>query len=248
MGTSGWLQLAALVVALLVAARVLGAYIARVFSGERLREDRVFLPVERGVYRVLGVTPESEQRWTVYARSVLAFSAVSVLGLYLLQRVQDALFLNPTGVADVPPALAFNTAVSFVTNTNWQNYGGESTMSHLTQMSGLAVQNFVSAAVGLAVAIALVRGITRRRSETIGNFWVDLTRSVTRILLPLAVVLALVLVARGAIQSLDGFTEARTLQGATQAIPGGPFASQEAIKELGTNGGGTLNANSAHPL
>ena len=199
-------------------------------------------------YRVTGVTPESEQRWTAYALSVLAFSAVSILGLYLLQRIQGALFLNPTDVTGVPPALAFNTAVSFVTNTNWQNYAGESTMSHLTQMSGLAVQNFVSAAVGIAVAIALVRGITRRRSETIGNFWVDLTRAVTRILLPLSIVLALVLVARGAIQSFDGFTEARTLEGATQAIPGGPFASQEAIKELGTNGGGTLNANSAHPL
>ena len=148
----------------------------------------------------------------------------------------------------VPPALAFNTAVSFVTNTNWQNYAGESTMSHLTQMAGLAVQNFVSAAVGIAVAVALVRGITRRRSETIGNFWVDLTRGITRILLPLSIVLALVLVARGAIQSFDGFTEAHTLQGGTQSIPGGPFASQEAIKELGTNGGGTLNANSAHPL
>ena len=245
---SGWLQLAVLGAAILVCARVLGAYIARVFGGEPLREDRVFAPVERAIYRVTGVTPESEQRWTGYARSVLAFSAVSVLGLYLLQRLQGALFLNPTDVTGVPPALAFNTAVSFVTNTNWQNYGGESTMSHLTQMSGLAVQNFVSAAVGIAVAIALVRGITRRRSETIGNFWADLTRAVTRILLPLSIVLALVLVARGAIQSLDGFTEARTLEGATQSIPGGPFASQEAIKELGTNGGGTLNANSAHPL
>ena len=248
MGLSGWLQLAVLGAALLVSARVLGAYVARVFSGELLREDRVFRPVEHVVYRFTGVMPESEQRWTAYARSVLAFSAVSVLGLYLLQRVQGALFLNPTDAAGVPPALAFNTAVSFVTNTNWQNYAAESTMSHLTQMSGLAVQNFVSAAVGLAVAIALIRGITRRRSETIGNFWVDLTRSVTRILLPLSIVLALVLVARGAIQSLDGFTEARTLEGATQSIPGGPFASQEAIKELGTNGGGTLNANSAHPL
>ena len=248
MDASGWLQLAALGLALLVGARVLGAYIARVFSGEPLREDRAFGPVERVIYRAVGVTPESEQRWTAYALSVLAFSVVSVLGLYLLQRVQGALFLNPTDVTGVPPALAFNTAVSFVTNTNWQNYASESTMSHLTQMSGLAVQNFVSAAVGIAVAIALVRGITRRRSETIGNFWVDLTRSVTRILLPLSVVLALVLVARGAIQSFDGFTEARTLEGATQAIPGGPFASQEAIKELGTNGGGTLNANSAHPL
>jgi potassium-transporting ATPase potassium-binding subunit len=248
MEASGWLQLAALGIALLVGARLLGAYIARVFSGEPLREDRVFGPVEGVIYRVTGVTPESEQRWTAYARSVLAFSAVSVLGLYVLQRVQGALFLNPTDVTGVPPALAFNTAVSFVTNTNWQNYAGESTMSHLTQMSGLTVQNFVSAAVGIAVAIALVRGVTRRRSETIGNFWVDLTRTVTRILLPLSIVLALVLVARGAIQSFDGFTEARTLEGATQAIPGGPFASQEAIKELGTNGGGTLNANSAHPL
>ena len=248
MEASGWLQLAALGLALLVSARVLGAYIARVFSGEPLREDRVFGPVELAIYHAAGVTPESEQRWTAYARSVLAFSVVSILGLYLLQRVQGALFLNPTDVTGVPPALAFNTAVSFVTNTNWQNYSGESTMSHLTQMSGLAVQNFVSAAVGIAVAIALVRGITGRRSDTIGNFWVDLTGSVTRILLPLSVVLAVVLVARGAIQSFDGFTEARTLDGVTQAIPGGPFASQEAIKELGTNGGGTLDANSAHPL
>ena len=248
MGWSGWIQLAVLGAAILARRRVLGAYIARVFGGEPLREDRVFAPVERTIHRITGVNPEGEQRWTGYARSVLAFSAVSVLGLYLLQRLQGALFLNPTDVTGVPPALAFNTAVSFVTNTNWQNYAGESTMSHLTQMSGLAVQNFVSAAVGIAVAIALVRGITRRRSETIGNFWADLTRAVTRILLPLAIVLALVLVARGAIQSLDGFTEARTLEGATQSIPGGPYASQEAIKELGTNGGGTLNANSAHPL
>ena len=248
MGTSGWLQLAALAGALLLSSRLLGAYIARSYSGGPVREDRVFAPLERLVYRFAGVDPDREQRWTGYALSVLAFSAVSVLALYLLQRLQGALFLNPTDVVGVPPALAFNTAVSFVTNTNWQNYGGESTMSHLTQMSGLAVQNFVSAAVGIAVAIALVRGLTRRRSETIGNFWADLTRAVTRLLLPLALVLALVLVARGAIQSLDGFTEARTLEGASQAIPGGPFASQEAIKELGTNGGGTLNANSAHPL
>jgi K+-transporting ATPase ATPase A chain len=248
MGASGWLQLAVIGATVLVGARLLGAYVARVFGGEALPEDRVFAPVERVIFRAIGVTPESEQRWSAYARSVLAFSLVSVLGLYLLQRVQGALFLNPTDMPGVPSALAFNTAVSFVTNTNWQNYAGESTMSHLTQMSGLAVQNFVSAAVGIAVAIALVRGITRRRSDTIGNFWVDLTRSVTRILLPLSIILALVLVARGAIQSLDGFTEARTLEGATQSIPGGPFASQEAIKELGTNGGGTLNANSAHPL
>jgi K+-transporting ATPase ATPase A chain len=248
MGVAGWLQLAALAGALLLGARVVGAYVARVFDGEPQPEDRMFGPVERLVYRLVGVSPDREQRWTAYAYSVLAFSAVSVLGLYALQRVQGGLFLDPTGAPGVSPALAFNTAVSFVTNTNWQNYAGETTMSHVTQMSGLAVQNFVSAAAGMAVAIALVRGITRRRSETLGNFWVDLTRGVTRILLPLSVVLALVLVARGATQSLDGFAEARTLDGATQSIPRGPFASQEAIKELGTNGGGTLNANSAHPL
>ena len=248
MGSSGWLQLTVLAGALLLSARLLGAYIARIYSGEPVREDRVFGPVERTVYRMIGVDPSSEQRWTTYARALLAFSAVSTLALYVLQRIQGALFLNPTDVHGVDPALAFNTAVSFVSNTNWQNYAGESTMSHLTQMSGLAVQNFLSAAVGIAVAIALVRGITRRRSETIGNFWTDLTRAVTRLLLPLSIVLALVLVSRGAIQNLDGFTQAHTLGGATQSIPGGPFASQEAIKELGTNGGGTLNANSAHPL
>src|SRR6476619_3301863 len=248
MGASGWLQLAVLAAALLVGARVLGAFIARVFGGEPLPEDRVFAPVERLVYRVVGVGPEREQRWTVYAYSVLAFSAVSILGLYLLQRVQGALFLNPTGVKGVPPALAFNTAVSFVTNTNWQNYAGESTMSHFTQMAGLTVQNFVSAAVGIAVAIALVRGITRRRSETIGNFWVDLTRSTTRILLPLALVLAVALAGLGVVQTLQGPAHAHTVAGATQAIFRGPVASQEAIKELGTNGGGPLNANSAHPF
>ena len=179
---------------------------------------------------------------------MLAFSCVSVLGLFLLQRVQGALPLNPTHVGSVAPALAFNTAVSFVTNTNWQSYGGESTMSHLTQMAGLTVQNFVSAAVGIAVAIAVVRGITRRRSETIGNFWADLTRATTRILLPLALVLALVLAGLGVVQTLSGPATAHTVAGATQEIFRGPVASQEAIKELGTNGGGPLGANSAHPF
>ena len=171
-----------------------------------------------------------------------------MLGLYGLQRLQGSLPLNPTDAVGVPPALAFNTAVSFVTNTNWQNYGGELTMSHLTQMAGLAVQNFLSAAVGLSVAIALVRGLVRRRSATIGNFWVDLTRSVTRVLLPLSIVVALILVSQGVVQNLHGFTDATTVSGATQTIPGGPIASQEAIKELGTNGGGPYNANSAHPF
>jgi K+-transporting ATPase ATPase A chain len=197
---------------------------------------------------VAGVDPAREQPWGVYAVSLLAFSVVSVLGLYMLQRLQGLLPLNPTGVDGVPSALAFNTAASFVTNTNWQNYGGESTMSHLTQMAGLTVQNFVSAAVGIAVAVALVRGLTRRRSETIGNFWVDLTRVITRVLLPLAVVIALVLVSQGVVQTLSGSAEATTVEGTAQSIYRAPVASQEAIKELGTNGGGVANANSAHPF
>jgi K+-transporting ATPase ATPase A chain len=245
---ANWLQLAALVALVVATTRLLGPYLARVLEGGPAIGDRVFLPVERAVYRIVGVDPSREQPWTIYALSLLAFSAVSVVGLFFLQRLQGALFLNPTEVAGVPPALAFNTAASFVTNTNWQNYGGESTMSNLTQMSGLAVQNFVSAAVGIAVAVALIRGLTRRRSETIGNFWVDLTRSTTRVLLPLAAVVSLVLVSQGVVQNLGGFTEVTTLAGATQAVPGGPIASQEAIKELGTNGGGPYNANSAHPF
>ena len=248
MSWQAWAQAAALLGLVLVSTPLLGAYIARVFGDDAAPGDRVFLPVERVLYRLGGVDPEREQPWNVYALSLLAFSAVSVVGLFLLQRVQGALPLNPTGVEGVSPALAFNTAVSFVTNTNWQNYAGEATMSHFTQMAGLTVQNFVSAAVGIAVAIALVRGITRRRSETIGNFWVDLTRSTTRILLPLALVLAVALAGLGVVQTLHGPAHAHTVAGATQAIFRGPVASQEAIKELGTNGGGPLNANSAHPF
>jgi potassium-transporting ATPase potassium-binding subunit len=245
---ANWLQRAALVGALLVTAPLLGAYLARVLGGGSAPGDRVFLPVERALHRLTGVDPAREQPWTVYALSVLAFSVVSVVGLYLLQRVQGVLFLNPTDVPGVPSALAFNTAVSFVTNTNWQNYGGESTMSHLTQMAGLAVQNFASAAVGIAVAVALVRGLARWRSETIGNFWVDLTRVTTRVLVPLAAPIALVLASQGAVQSLRGSAEVSRVDGTTQALYRGPVASQEAIKELGTNGGGIVNANSAHPF
>ena len=248
MSEAGWLQLAALVGIIALGTRLLGPYLARVFGGGSSPGDRVFLPVERFIYRLVGVDPDREQRWNVYAYSLLAFSVVSVLFLYLLQRVQEWLPLNPTDAVGVPAALAFNTSVSFVTNTNWQNYGGELTMSHLTQMAGLAVQNFVSAAVGLAVAVALIRGLARRRGTTIGNFWVDLTRATLRVLLPLAVVFALVLVGRGVVQNFDGFTEVTTVEGTVQSIPGGPAASQEAIKELGTNGGGFWNANSAHPL
>jgi len=243
-----WLFVGTIVVAILVATPLLGRYMAKVFGAGPAPGDRVFGPVERVIYRVAGVDPDREQRWTVYARSLLAFSVVSVLGLFLLQRVQQWLPLNPTDRKSVPPALAFNTAVSFVTNTNWQNYSGESTMSHLTQMAGLTVQNFVSAAVGLAVAIALIRGLVRRRSATIGNFWVDMTRSVVRILIPLSFVVAIIFVSQGVIQNFHGNTTAHTVQGVAQHLPGGPVASQEAIKELGTNGGGPLNANSAHPF
>ena len=247
MSTANWLQLLVLVAAVIAVTRLLGPYLAGVLGDGPAFGDRVFLPVERGIYRVLGVDPTREQRWNVYALSLLAFSAVSIVGLYVLQRVQGALFLNPTDVVGVPPALAFNTAASFATNTNWQNYGGESTMSHLTQMAGLTVQNFVSAAVGIAVAVALVRGLVRRRSESIGNFWVDLTRTTVRVLLPLAIVVALVLVSQGVVQTLSGAADATTVQGATQTIYRAPVASQESIKELGTNGGGIANANSAHP-
>lgn len=248
MSGSNWLQLAVLIALLLVVTRVLGAYLATVFGGGQAPGDRLLLPVERLLYRACGIDPSREQTWPVYAFSLLALSAVSVLFLYGLQRLQGSLPLNPTEAVGVPPGLAFNTAISFVTNTNWQNYGGELTMSHLTQMAGLAVQNFLSAAVGLAVAVALVRGLARRRSATIGNFWVDLTRSTTRVLLPLSIVFALILVSQGVVQNLNGFTEATTVSGAAQTIPGGPIASQEAIKELGTNGGGPYNANSAHPF
>jgi potassium-transporting ATPase potassium-binding subunit len=210
--------------------------------------DRVFGPIERLIYRICGIDETREQRWSTYALSLLAFSLLSVLVVYGLQRLQGALPLNPNGLKGVSPGVSFNTATSFVTNTNWQNYSGESTMSYLTQMAGMAVQNFASAAVGLAVAIAFIRGLIRRRCNTIGNFWVDLTRGIVRILLPLAFILALVFASQGVIQSLHADTVAHTLEHAVQVIPGGPIASQEAIKMVGTNGGGFLNANSAHPF
>ena len=211
--------------------------------------DRFFLPIERLIYRLCRIDPSREQRWTAYAYSLLGFSILSFLAVYGLQRFQASLPLNPTDMPAVVPHLSFNTAVSFMTNTNWQSYGGEATMSHLTQMTGLAVQNFVSAAAGMATVAALIRGISRRRASTIGNFWVDLTRSTTRILLPLALLIAIVLVSQGVIQNFDGFTEVETVEaGAAQLIPGGPVASQVAIKQLGTNGGGFFNVNSSHPF
>ncbi|MBN6057747.1 potassium-transporting ATPase subunit KdpA [Nonomuraea sp. RK-328] len=231
----------ALVVALVLVHRPLGDHMYRVYTGVR------HSAAERVVYRLVGVRPEAEQRWTVYARSLLAFSAVSILFLYAFQRLQDKLFLS-LGLAPVPDHVAWNTAVSFVTNTNWQAYSGESTMGHLVQMSGLAVQNFVSAAVGMAVAVALVRGFARNGADTIGNFWVDLVRGTLRILLPIAFAAAVVLVVGGVVQNFTGPHTITTLTGGAQNMTGGPVASQEAIKELGTNGGGFYNTNSAHPF
>ncbi len=248
MTAPGWVQLAVLLVSIVVGTRLLGPYLAGVFSEGPGPGGRFFEPIERVVYRLLGVDPRREQRWNVYALSVLAFSLCSVLVVYVVQRLQEWLPLNPSGVSNVPAPLAFTTAVSFTTNTNWQSYSGESTMSHLTQMAALTVQNFASAAVGLAVAVALIRGLVRRKRSTIGSFWVDITRGVVRVLLPMATVAALVFAANGVVQNLSGGTSATTVEGASQWIPGGPMASQEAIKELGTNGGGFVNANSAHPF
>ncbi|MEV6377595.1 potassium-transporting ATPase subunit KdpA [Micromonospora musae] len=241
MTTAGVIFVLSLVVALVAVYKPFGDYMYRVVSGTR--QSRV----ERGIYRLVGVNPAAEQSWGVYARSVLAFSVVSLLFLYLLQRVQDKLWLS-LGFDPVVPHGAWNTAVSFVTNTNWQSYSGESTMGHLVQMAGLAVQNFVSASVGIAVAVALVRGFARHRTERLGNFWVDLTRITVRILLPIAVLGAFVLMLGGVVQNLSGGTDVTTLTGGGQTITGGPVASQEVIKELGTNGGGFYNANSAHPF
>jgi K+-transporting ATPase ATPase A chain len=240
-GTAAVLQVAVLVGALALVHVPLGDHLARVLTGTR------HLRAERLLYRLAGVDPEADQRWPVYARSLLGFSVVSVLGLYALQRLQGHLPLS-LGRAGVDPATAWNTGVSFMTNTNWQSYSGEAALGHLVQAAGLAVQNFASAAVGLAVAVALVRGFTRARTDRIGNFWVDLVRVTLRVLLPLATVAALVLLVGGVVQNLSGPTEVTTVAGDAQTLAGGPIASQEAIKELGTNGGGFFNANSAHPF
>ena len=238
---AGIAQVALLVLLLVVAHRPLGDWMARVFTSTHHGR------IERGVYRLIGVDPDAEQSWAAYLRGVLLFSVAGVLLVYLLQRIQVVL-PGDLGLPAVGPALAFNTAVSFVSNTNWQSYSPEATVGYTVQMAGLAVQNFLSAAVGLAVAVALVRGFARRKSGTLGNVWVDVVRGVGRLLLPLAFVSALVLVAGGIIQSWGAGTDVSTLAGGTQHIPHGFVASQEAIKELGTNGGGYFNANSAHPF
>ncbi len=248
MTTFGWLLILLILAAVVAAAVPLGTYIARVMTGERTFMTPVLAPVERGFYALAGVDPSREQGWRTYTVAMLAFSAAGFFSLYALQRLQGHLPLNPQGFDGVAPDLAFNTAISFVTNTNWQNYGGETTMSHLMQMAGLTTHNFVSAATGLALALAMVRAFSRSASATIGNFWVDLTRGVLYLLLPMAIVVALVMVASGVPQTLLGSVEATTLEGAKQVLSIGPMASQEAIKELGTNGGGFMNANSAHPF
>ncbi|HOW71061.1 MAG TPA: potassium-transporting ATPase subunit KdpA [Phycisphaerae bacterium] len=247
MTTNGWLQIGLYTGLLLILVKPLGWYMTRVFNGEPTPLGRLLNPMERLIYHVCGVDASREQHWAAYAVGMLLFNLAGVLILYGIQRLQGLLWLNPQHMAAVPPDLAFNTAVSFTTNTNWQAYFGETTMSYLTQMVGLTVQNFVSAATGIALAIALVRGFARHSANSLGNFWVDLTRCVLYILVPLSVVLALLLVWQGVPQNLRPYLSATTLEGATQTIPQGPMASQEAIKQLGTNGGGFLNANCAHP-
>ncbi len=261
MRASEWIQFLALGALLIVSTPIAGAYMAKVYGNDRAPGDRVFGPIERLIYRVCGIDGRGEQRWKTYAISLLSFNAVAVLAVYTFQRIQAHLPLNPTHVAAVPPFMALNTSVSFVTNTDWQSYVPESTVSHLTQMAVLGVENFLSAAIGLTVAVALIRGLARRRSSTIGSFWVDLVRSCVRILLPLSIVLAVVFLSQGVIDNFHGNTPYRPVDSAlvqakdangqpagSAVVPGGPVASQEAIKELGTNGGGFYNANSGHPF
>lgn len=244
----GWLQISLLFLAVLIVIKPLGLYMARVFSGERTFLSPVFGRVERDLYRLSGITPEKEQSWLGYTLAMLAFSLAGFLALYAMLRLQAYLPLNPQGFPGVPADLAFNTAVSFVTNTNWQNYAGEATMSHFSQMAGLTVQNFLSAATGMALAVAVTRALARSKVATLGNFWVDMTRATLYVLLPLAIVVALAFVAMGLPQTLDASVTATTLEGANQVISLGPVASQEAIKQLGTNGGGFFNVNAAHPF
>ncbi|WP_193336661.1 potassium-transporting ATPase subunit KdpA [Devosia beringensis] len=244
----GWLQIGLVLFSVLLLAKPLGLYMAHVFAGERTFLSPVLRPLESGFYRLAGIRQDHEQGWLAYAFGVLAFSLAGFLALFALLRLQGFLPLNPQGFAGLAPDLAFNTAVSFVTNTNWQNYAGETTMSHLSQMAGLTVQNFLSAATGMAVAIAVTRAFMRSGATAIGNFWVDMTRATLYVLLPLAIVVAVAFIALGLPQTLDPSFAATTLEGAQQTIAIGPVASQEAIKQLGTNGGGFFNVNAAHPF
>src|SRR6476661_6057405 len=265
MTTNGWLQIGVYLLAILAVTPLIGRFMTRVFNRERTWLDPVLRPIERLIYVSTGVDETREMRWTEYAVAMLMFSVVSMLVLYLMQRIQQWLPWNPQAFAAVPPDLAFNTAASFTTNTNWQAYGGETTMSYFTQMAGLAYHNFMSAAVGIAVAIAFMRGIAQKEKDTIGNFWVDMVRATLWVLLPISIVGALLLVSQGAVQNLKPYDKVTVLDPQTvtttgadgkpqsqkvteQTIAQGPIASQEIIKQFGTNGGGFLNANSAHPF
>ena len=277
MSLNGYLQIGIYFAVLLLLVKPLGLYMARVYQGEYTILDRLIHPLERLCYRLVGVNPQDEMDWKTYAIALLVFSAISVLVVYLLQRVQGLLLLNPQKFGATTPDLAFNTAISFATNTNWQNYGGETTLSYLTQMAGLTVQNFVSAAAGMAVLVAFIRALARRQTTKLGNFWVDLTRGILYILLPIAIILALLLVSQGVVQTFSPYKPITVLQPSsyqqskmdangnpvvdsqgnpvmetvpltTQLLAVGPAASQIAIKQLGTNGGGFFNANSAHPF
>ena len=267
MSTNAWIQLAVFLIVLVALVKPLGWYMARVYEGQPCGIDRVLGWLERGIYRLAGVDAQSEMGWKAYAVALLLFNAAGLLFVYALQRLQGVLPLNPQNLDGVPADLAFNTAASFASNTNWQNYGGESTLSYLTQMAGLGVQNFVSAATGMAVLVALIRGLARRSTETIGNYWVDLVRSTLYVLLPLSLILAVLLVSQGVVQNSQSYREVNLLQPlpltpdpspargegklkpvTTQTLPMGPAASQIAIKQLGTNGGGYFNVNGAHPF
>jgi K+-transporting ATPase ATPase A chain len=244
----GWLQIAVFCLIIVALVKPVGAYMTRVFSGEGTWLQPVLRPIERGLYRAAGTREDEEQSWFGYALAMLAFNLAGFVLLYGIQRFQDLLPLNPANMPGVGPELAFNTAASFVSNTNWQSYVGEATMSYFTQMAGLAVQNFVSAATGVGIALAVIRGFSRKSSKTVGNFWVDMTRTALYVLLPICIVGTLVLVWQGVPQNFDAYTTATTLDGAQQVIAQGPVASQMMIKYLGTNGGGFFNANAAHPF
>src|ERR1700736_4949239 len=265
MSANGWFQIGAFLLVIFLITRPLGVFLARVFSREKTFLDPVLRPIERLIYRLTGIDEKHEMRWTEYAVSMLLFSGVSMALLYLIERLQRFLPLNPQKYTNLEPGLAFGTAASFTTNTNWQAYSGESTMSYFTQMAGLAYHNFASAAVGIAVAIAVIRGIARKETDKLGNFWVDTTRCLLWVLLPVCLVGSLVLVSQGVVQNLKPYTTVDLVQPYTaqmtspdgktttqiviqQVIAQGPVASQEIIKELGTNGGGFFGANSAHPF
>ncbi len=252
MTVNGWIQILLFAAIVFALTRPLGSYMFRVFEGERQPLPRLFGPIERWIYKLCGVDPREQQDWKQYALAMLAFSAFTMLVTYAIQRLQQVLPLNPQNLGPVGADLAFNTAASFTANTNWQAYSGESTMSYLTQMAGLAWHNFISAAVGIGIALALARGITYRlqagAAKTLGNFWVDMIRATLYVLLPISIPVALWLVSQGVIQNFSSYVEVTTLEGAKQLLAMGPVASQEVIKELGTNGGGFFNANSAHPF